>query len=136
MHTVTRICQWCHEELKKQDDTPAIAKILLFGSVYQDDCCSKYCGQRYKAIRAGMDADKEHCRFCDEILHFRNNWVIKGASFCNGRCIDLWQELPTNLEYKKLRQKEVEKKQEYQKIKDQLERFENRIIESKKVQFE
>jgi len=136
MRTVTRICQWCHEELKSQEETPAIAKVLLFGQVYQDDCCSKYCASRYKAIRSGMEADKEHCRFCDEILHFRGNWTIKGANFCNGRCIDLWQELPNNPEYKKLRQKEIEKKQEYEKIKDQVQRLETRLMDNKKVSYE
>src|SRR6187402_366059 len=129
---VTRICQWCHEELQEQEEV--IYAPTSFGlQVKPEDFCSDYCHDRFCAIRAGMEADKDRCRFCDEILHFRGNWLIKGASFCNGRCIDLWQELPNNIEYKKVRQKVIEKKQEYEKVKDQLDRLETLIMDGKKV---
>jgi hypothetical protein len=46
---VTYICQWCHTSLDHKPTAPT----SFDGELAPDNFCTKYCNNRFKAIRSG-----------------------------------------------------------------------------------
>ena len=124
---IIHICQWCHDPLEK---VPAPMNSFAEG-MKEDNFCTPYCLNRYMAIKEGMDADKEQCRFCEKTIEYRK-WTIRNASFCDGRCIDLYQELPTNKGYKAEYTKYLEAKEQFLKTQKRIKQMEDTIMQVKK----
>ena len=106
------ICQWCHTQLISDED---ITGNVGFGSTNffeksfinrRNFCNNDYCEERYCREKNKTPSFKnKFCAFCyTKSSHF--SWNIDNNSFCNGRCVDLFNETITNQELRDLKFKE------------------------------
>lgn len=124
---LTYLCQWCQTKLDGKP-TPNTSFTLPLAP---DNFCSEYCSKRYMVIKQDMKSPTNKCRFCESTIQY-NDWCIKNENFCNGRCIDLYQELLTNIEYKKVRSRFVEAQEQLSVAQKRVLSIEHAIMSNKR----
>jgi hypothetical protein len=146
-----RICQWCHAELVGVSESPdsvysssnyssdslsvnqesgsrsSLTKSLFmpYPISSKDFCDNGYCEYRYTEEKSKIP-DHTRCAFCyRKDTHF--NWTIGSRVFCNGRCIDMFNEMQANPDLLELKLKEKRLKEELENVESCVEQFVNQV---------
>jgi hypothetical protein len=129
--TITRICQWCHDELGELIPKNPLGDFNTFRVLNDTDFCGPYCSKKYNEIKKVMKDHPKLCNYCNTELEYMN-WYVKGFFFCHGKCMEMFEELKSNEKLKKLKSEILDARSKLTLMESKFDEMSFEIMENKK----